>query len=393
MKTDKHTYPVYLHARKAAEGHVFITASVQDSMDAARSAEYVYVHIAHQLQIKGLEIVQERIFGSLSVAQEILTGRTKMLHFHGISSDNPFTYIQGNPPWGEGLAGVLIHAIASKGHHDDVWTIMDDDVPCGKGWKQNGQTYMIIQNIHAPLNTMQSVDTKEEQARLMFERAAFILHNYGATYKDVLRTWIYLSDILDWYASFNQVRNKTYEEFGLMPDPGDRRLLLPASTGIQGEPLSGAACTMDLISVSGANGNLAHIQKMTNPSQLDAFMYGSAFARASIIKNNSSNIVEISGTAAINKHGVSLYPGDIRAQIDCTFDNVQSLLEQEGIGLKEICSATVFIKRPKDAEIFYEMAVQRELEDLPSVLIVADICREELLFEIDAEAAVHKEQD
>ena len=55
MKTDKHTYPVNLHARKAAEGHVFITASVKDSMDAARSAEYVYVHIAHQLQIKGLE--------------------------------------------------------------------------------------------------------------------------------------------------------------------------------------------------------------------------------------------------------------------------------------------------------------------------------------------------
>jgi len=32
------------------------------------------------------------------------------------------------------------------------------------------------------------------------------------------------------------------------------------------------------------------------------------------------NIIQISGTAAIDEHGVSLYPGDIRSQINCTFE-------------------------------------------------------------------------
>ena len=33
------------------------------------------------------------------------------------------------------------------------------------------------------------------------------------------------------------------------------------------------------------------------------------------------------------------------------------------------------------------MAAERGLEDLPAVCVVADVCRDELLFEMDAEAA------
>jgi enamine deaminase RidA (YjgF/YER057c/UK114 family) len=132
------------------------------------------------------------------------------------------------------------------------------------------------------------------------------------------------------------------------------------------------------------------IKRLSNPLQLDAFRYGSAFARGSIVKNGNMNLIEISGTAAIDEHGVSLHPGDIRAQIDCSLDKVQALLEQEGAGLRDICSATVFVKQPEFAQIFYEMATARGLENFPCVCIVADVCRAELLFEIDAEAVVKK---
>jgi hypothetical protein len=36
------------------------------------------------------------------------------------------------------------------------------------------------------------------------------------------------------------------------------------------------------------------------------------------------------------------------------------------------------------------MAVARGLDPFPAVCVVTDICREELLFEIDAEAAIKK---
>jgi enamine deaminase RidA (YjgF/YER057c/UK114 family) len=108
------------------------------------------------------------------------------------------------------------------------------------------------------------------------------------------------------------------------------------------------------------------------------------------VRNRSADLIEVSGTAAIDGHGVSLYPGDIHAQIECTFDKVQALLEQEGAGLKDICSATVFVKHGEYVEIFHAMAAARGLDEFPGVCVVADVCREELLFEIDAEAVVKK---
>ena len=104
---------------------------------------------------------------------------------------------------------------------------------------------------------------------------------------------------------------------------------------------------MDLIAVLDSQNCT---RKLSSPSQLDAFRYGSAFARASTVRNGSTSLIEVSGTAAIDEHGVSLYPGNIRAQIDCTFDKVQTLLAQEGAGLQDICAATVFVKQPEFAE-------------------------------------------
>ena len=375
------------------EGRAFIVASVKSPADARETAVLFYTQIAEVLSERGMVVVHERIFGSLSVEHDVMSARRQTFTSFGISPENSVTYIEGTPPWGAGLAGVIIHAVKA----DDVWTIMDSGVPCGRGWKLNGVTHLVLQNIQAPSRKEStppilpfSKGRSEEglwplQARLMIERAERILRQNGASYKDVVRTWFYLSDILGWYAAFNKVRNETYGEFGIMPGPDDSNLLLPASTGIQGETPSGAACAMDLIAVLNSENCT---RKLSNPSQLDAFRYGSAFARASVVRNGSTDLMEISGTAAIDEHGVSLYPGDIRAQINCTFDKVQTLLAQEGAGLKDICSATVFVKQPEFAEIFYEMAAARGLENFPCVCIVADVCREELLFEIDAEAIV-----
>jgi enamine deaminase RidA (YjgF/YER057c/UK114 family) len=99
-------------------------------------------------------------------------------------------------------------------------------------------------------------------------------------------------------------------------------------------------------------------------------------------------LIQVSGTAAIDEHGVSLHPGDIRSQINCTFDRIETLLGQEGADLRNIAAATVFVKRPEYASIYWAMAADRGLETLPAVCVVADVCREELLFEIDAEAVV-----
>jgi enamine deaminase RidA (YjgF/YER057c/UK114 family) len=371
---------IVLHGTEAGAGGLFLVASVIDEVDAATAARALYATIAGVLYDKRMKIVQERIFGSLSKEAAVLRERKAALSEQHIPEDGPFTYVEGNPPWGEGIAGVIIRAVFAN----DVWTIMDGENPCGRGWIRNGSTYLMLQNIQG------QAGTRSGQVRAMLDRAQGILRRNGATYKDVARTWLYISKILDWYPDFNKARSEKYGEFGIMPGPGDSRLLLPASTGIGADMPSGAAASMDLLAVV-ENGHMTSpVKKLTSRKQLDAFRYGAAFSRGAVIEEDNVSLIQVSGTAAIDEHGVSLYPGDIRSQINCTFDKIESLLGQEGAGLADICAATVFVKLPEHAEIYWRMATDRGLADFPAVCVVADVCREELLFEIDAEAVVRR---
>lgn len=372
--------------RNGGEGHTFLVASACSVANAAQDARDCYVQIAEALKEHHLEIVHERIFGSLSVEASVMAVRHHALQTCGIASTNPITYVQGNPTSGKGLAGIIIHAVSA----DDVWTITDGKQPCGRGWRHNGSTYLVLQNISGKHGSSNGNGTRHLEVRHMLDRAERILRENGASYRDVVRTWFYLSDILDWYAAFNNVRNEKYGEFGIMPGPGDRDLLLPASTGIRGETPSSAAATMDLFVIAREAGSRPVIKQLTNAAQLDAFRYGSAFSRGALIQKPGVSLIEVSGTAAIDQQGKSKFINDVRGQINCTFDRIETLIAQEGAGLRNIAAATVFVKRPEYVEIFREMARERGLEDFPAVCVVADVCREELLFEIDAEVVVTK---
>ena len=374
---------VVIWVTDSADGQTFLVAAVTGKHDASETAQVAYSAIAEVLQRKGMYIVYERIFGSLSIESEVRRERGIALRTGGIQTDGPITCVEGRPPWGEGLAGIIIHAVSDSA--DGVWTIMDGEMPCGRGWRRNSATYLQLQNIQ------EQAANRPEQVRGMLDRAEGILRRNGASYKDVTRTWFYLSEILDWYPEFNKARSEKYGEFGIMPGPGDTRLLLPASTGIGADTPSGAAASMDLLAVV-ENGDMTSlVRKLTNRKQLDAFRYGAAFSRGAVIKEDNVTLIQVSGTAAIDEHGVSLHPGDIRSQINCTFDKVEALLNQEGADLSNITAATVFVKRPEYASFFWEMAAERGLVDFPAVCVVADVCRDELLFEIDAEAIVRKE--
>jgi len=415
----------------AGEGQAFLVASVRSPADAVHAAGDSYTRIAEALREHHLEIIHERIFGSLSAEPAVMAARRHAFQTYGYAPDNPVTYLQGSPSWGEGFAGAIIHAVSTNSA-DAVWTIRHGKEPCGRGWRRNGLTYLVLQNIqavgsnqfisktaklHPPRNPLPSREGEKEvpsplegegkgeggrihmvdftgmskplQVRRMLDRAEQILRENGASYRDVARTWFYLSDILDWYASFNKVRNEKYGEFGIMPGPGDRDLLLPASTGIRSNMPSGAAAMMDLMAVVGDAGRPA-VKQMTNAAQLDAFRYGSAFSRGALIQEPDVSLIEVSGTAAIDQQGRSQFQEDIRSQITCTFDRIETLLKQAGAGLKDITAATVFVKSPEYAPVFWEMAKDRGLEEFPAVCVVADVCRDELLFEIDGEAVVRK---
>ena len=376
------------HVTQAGEGQYYLVATCSDRQDHIGAASAAYAQIADVLRKTGTEIVHERLFGSLGVHPAVMAARKEALSAKGVPANGPVTFIQGRPPWGEGLAGIIIRAAGPVEAGDRVWTVTDGGVPRGRTWRRRGAAFLVLQNIQGLSGDSASDRARPLQVRRMIERAEQLLQRQGATFRDVLRTWFYLSDILSWYDQFNKVRSAKYAEFGLLPAAGDRRLMLPASTGIQGDAPGGLAGTLDLLAVAGSAGARPAVQRFRNPAQQDAFRYGSAFSRGVVVREPDVTVIQVSGTAAVDEKGMSLHPGDVRAQIGSCFDRIEALLTPVGAGLADICAATVFVKRPEDATAFWQMAADRGLGDFPGVCVVADICREELLFELDAEAAV-----
>lgn len=365
-------------------GELFLVVSAQTPMAAATAAAGFYGQIAATLKTHSLAIVHERIFCSLSVEAAVLAERKRAFLPHGLPVVTPITCIEGQPVWGEGLAGIIIQAVPVE----RTRTLVDNDLPCGRAWQSHGAEYLLLQNITGTGTVAGAPVERSLQVCQMLDRADRILRQQGGSYRDVVRTWFYLSDILDWYGDFNRARSEKYEQFGIMPGGVHDRLHLPASTGICGDTGSGAAATMDLLAIIGEPASRPTVTQLTNRGQLDAFRYGAAFSRGALIRGKAGSILQLSGTAAIDEGGKSLFPGDIHSQINCTLDKIAALMSQVGSVLGDIAAATVFVKRPEYAAVFHEIAAERGLEGLPAVCVVADICREELLFEMDAEAVI-----
>jgi enamine deaminase RidA (YjgF/YER057c/UK114 family) len=368
-----------LFLTEAAYNQSFLVASVSHPGESLPLATQVYNDIADEIQETGRAIVHERVFGSLSVEQAVMTARQKAFQSRGVPSDTPVTYIQGGPPWGEGFAGVLLRMVSQVG---GPCTILASGNLAGRKWRVGELSFIILQNVHARDPKM----SRPLQARHMIEQAEALLRQESASYSDVVRTWFYLSHILDWYGEFNEARNARYTEMGLMPHRGIGRLLLPASTGIRGEMSQGSAGVLDLLALVGPEGSKPRVRQLTNVGQEDAFRYGSAFSRGALICGPDVSMIEVSGTAAIDEHGETVHSGKPRAQIECTLDKIASLLEPEGARLEDIASATVFVKRAEDISVYQDVVKQRGL-DIPAVSVVADVCRDDLLFEMDGVAA------
>ena len=381
--TRQHPESFRLHLTFAGKEQAFLVVQGSRGADASQFTRTTYDQIAQVLRNQGLTIVHERLFGSLSVKPEVMASRSEALNARGFDSDGPLTYIQGQPPWGQGLAGVIIQAVTGNA----VWTIRDQGKEVGRGWQQDGARFLLLQNLQGLAGNGKAPKDRSRQIRGLIHQAAGVLEAQGASYRDVVRTWFYLDDILAWYPEFNQARSAVYRELGLMPINGGP-WRLPASTGIRGEVSTDTTGALDLLAVVGPAKSPPGVRQMRSPAQPEALTYGSAFSRGVLIRHPEVSLIQVSGTAAIDEQGASLYPGDIQGQIDCTFDKIAALLGQEGASLMDIVAACIFVKRPEDALAYQERAAAWGLKNLPAVIMVADICREELLFEIDAEVGL-----
>ena len=378
-----------LYTASVGKEQLLVTACVTENMDDKQVCESIYEKIGRIIHENGMHMVLERIFGDLSIEDQILAARQTGLERAGESAADPVTYIQGHPLMNEGLAGLQVRAVRPSAP-DKIWTIQYEGEIHGQGWRRNGTSYLLIQNIHGGQADDQS---RQAQTFRMFERVRAILESQGASYRHVVRTWIYLSNILDWYSLFNEVRNDRYQAYGLIQDHQlDRsraeKIYLPASTGIEGDNAAGTSGTMDVLAVVNGPNAHAEIFPIHGLKQKSAFRYGSAFSRAIVIREPDVTQILVSGTASIDESGNSVYRGDMRSQILKTFEVVEALISTEGATLNHIAKTTVFLKNRHDLDIYLKTLDEIGLENFPAILVQADVCRPELLFELDAVAVI-----
>lgn len=132
-----------------------------------------------------------------------------------------------------------------------------------------------------------------------------------------------------------------------------------------------------------------------NPRQLSAYRYPSeygprspTFSRANVVRLGGEDIALISGTASIVGHA-TVHPGDPVAQTRESMANIAALLQE--IRRKGGASFDpagllykVYIRRAADFEAVREAMRACLGREASAVFLLADICRQDLLLEIEA---------
>jgi enamine deaminase RidA (YjgF/YER057c/UK114 family) len=132
-----------------------------------------------------------------------------------------------------------------------------------------------------------------------------------------------------------------------------------------------------------------------NPRQVSAYKYPAqygpqppTFSRAALYRSGTCALLTVSGTASIVGHE-TVHIGDVAAQVDESLRNVQAVLDAanvaagqplfslEGLQLK------AYVRNAADADLVRRQLKLR-LPRTPVPLVRADICRANLLFEIEA---------
>ncbi len=369
---------------------LYLTASFVAAGDPARQADQAYGRLAAELGRCGATVVQERLFGALAARDAALAARDRCYAAAGIADTPPCTYIEGSALDGEGLAGVQILAVCPAAL--PACTVRDFSFrgqTCGRLVEAEAAQALYLSDVGGRVPPPRPGAGRPDDARHAFDAAASALAAAGMSFTDVVRTWIYLDDIVAWYDEFNAVRNRFFREQGLSDDRPTRAL--PASTGIGGRNPTGTACAMDLVAVRSPGEDRTGWRALSNPLQSEAYDYGSAFSRGLCVPDGAALAIYVSGTASIDQEGSTVHLGSLAGQIERTLLNVQALLQQAGASFEDVCHSTVFFKPGTNPSGLPRVRDQLGLPDFPAVVTRADICREDLLFEIDAEAAIPRD--
>lgn len=236
-----------------------------------------------------------------------------------------------------------------------------------------------------------------------FEDIRLLLDNVNIRFDQVIRTWLYCGGIGDkegdtsCYQELNRARTDFYRDIqfldGRLPKEYRGRTY-PTSTGIG---VDGRGIMLSAIALATDREDIIAVP-LENPRQTPAYDYltcysptSPKFSRAMALSCGDYATIFISGTASITS-SETRHTGDVAAQTHETLDNIAALISEEnlsrhglpglGTALEGLGLVRVYVKRQEDYATVRAVC-QKRLGELPTIYIVADVCRSELLVEIE----------
>jgi chorismate lyase/3-hydroxybenzoate synthase len=203
-------------------------------------------------------------------------------------------------------------------------------------------------------------------------------------YPHILRMWNYFDAINE--GSGDQERYRQFcvgRAAALSAFPSND---YPAATAIgrrDGDP------TLQVYWLAGKKAGLP----LENPRQLSAYRYprqygpvSPSFSRAMLV---SDDLVMISGTASIIGHA-SHHPGNVRAQTEETLTNLDLILQRAVASSTMLPSRLdgqsllkIYLRDASQLDLVDAVLCERLPKEVPYLILEADICRADLLVELD----------
>ncbi len=362
----------------------WLTLHAPIGMATSQAAQALFCDAAKVLAEHGIEPIQEKIYGLVSAKEAILHERMIAYQARRLDPGLPLTWVEGKPIDGTAFAGLQIWGVIPYRQDVAVSTIGRGTM---RGRRLNGPDFELV---YFPGLTGSDGNGKllggvTGEATQMYLNAEQVLQQAGLTFLDVGRTWIYMAQILNWYGEFNRVRTAFFRPRHV----GDRAMghAFPASTGIQGRS-GDEACQMDVLAGRSTANQRLFVPLNRSSRQEQAMEYGSAFSRGMMLDIDGGQTAFISGTASIGPDGKTRFLDSVEGQILETLLSIAALLQSIGAGLQDITSATLFCKDAATLEVFQKLTHLLGIPQLPILPIVADVCRADLLLEIEAVVAV-----
>lgn len=265
---------------------------------------------------------------------------------------------------------------------------MRSGVSEGVAWRRSGG--LLFGAIQIEESALASAPGRTPLQQAAFEAYARIFRLLDAQgLPHLWRLWNYMADIhgeadtLERYRQFNIGRAQAFEA-GARSVVG--RVPAACALGVAAGPLSIAFLAAE-----------SAIVPVENPRQVSAFHYpvrygprSPTFARAALAHPPGQEILFLSGTASIVGHE-TVHPGDVRAQTDETLDNIAAVLAAASdrsktgrFGLADL-GYRVYVRHAANADAVREVLAQR-LGAAPLSFVQADVCRTDLLVEIEGQA-------